>query len=152
MSKIVKSAIVLLVSAAVGYGIGRYIQPAEVKIKTETKIKTVEIEVEKNKKEVRTIVREIVKPDGTTKKETITENISENKKSNTSKDKKISKEKKVTKNLKPQWKVQVQADLSNSSFDSYRVGVERRVFGPIHAGAWSDVNFGAYGVSVSMEF
>lgn len=145
--------ILALVLAGVAYAVGRYLQPAKVITKTEVKTEVVEVEVEKTKTEYRTIVKEIIKPDGTKVKETITENIEESKKKNTTEAKQESKTEKIVENLKPQWKVQVMADFTQIDEPAnYRVGIERRIIGPIHAGAWSETNFNSFGLSVSMEF
>ena len=144
--------IIGLVLAGLGYGMGRYLQPAKVITKVETKTEVVEVEVEKVKTEVRTIVKEIVKPDGTKVKETITENINESKKKNVSEAKQETKTEKIVINNKPQWRAQVAVELDQFNPSNYRVGVERRIFGPVFAGAWTETNFNSYGLSVSMEF
>jgi len=55
-------------------------------------------------------------------------------------------------NIKPQWKAQVAVELDAFQPTTYRVGVERRVKGPIFVGAWTETNLHTYGVSISMEF
>lgn len=152
MSKLRTTVIAVLVVGLVGYAFGRYLQPAKVVTKVETKVKVVEVEVEKTKTEVRTIVKEVVKPDGTKVKETITENIEESKKKTKNQSEAERSELKVVENVKPQWKAQVQVGLETIQVPSYRVGIERRVFGPIFAGAYSRTDFKDYGISISMEF
>ena len=145
--------IILVVTLGMGYGFGRYLQPAEVITKTEVKEKVVEVEVERVKTEFRTIVRYITKKDGTTIKEEIKEEIKDDKKVVKREEKKeVKKEKKIV-YLKPQWKVQAMADLSTlDDIPQYKIGVERRIFGPVFAGVYSSTNFKQYGVSLSMEF
>lgn len=152
--KIRTAVIMALVLAGVAYATGRYLQPAEVKIKTEVKTEVVEVEVEKVRTEVRTIVREITKPDGTVIREEVTENIDEN--TNVTKNEEntqIKKEKQVL-NLKPQWKVQAQVgtDIDFTGELSYRIGVERRIIGPVFGGVYANTNLQEVGLSISMEF
>jgi hypothetical protein len=144
--------ILVVVVAALAYATGRYIQPAKVITEVEVKTEIVEVEVEKTKTEVRTIVKEVIKPDGTKETTTTTENIAETKKKNKKEAQSERKELKIVEGLKPQWKAQVLIGLENIEIPSYRVGVERRIVGPIFAGAYSNTNFQEYGLSVSMEF
>lgn len=148
-----KKIIILLVALVLGYGFGRYLQPAEVITKTEIKEKVVEVEVEKVKTEYRTIVKEIERPDGTKIKETIKEEIKDESSVVKKEEKKeVKKDKKIV-NIKPQWRVQAMADLSTlDDIPQYKIGVERRIFGPVFAGAYTSTDFKQYGVSISMEF
>jgi hypothetical protein len=139
-------AVVLLIGGA--YGVGRYLQPAEVKVKTETKV--VKVEVEKERTKYRTITKYIKRPDGTEERIEEKEEVTEKESSSTKrKDKK--KDKQIIA-VKPQWKVQAMAELDNFELNNYRVGVERRVIGPVFAGAWASTTLNSYGVSLSMEF
>lgn len=139
-------AVVLIAGA--GYGIGRYLQPAEVKVKTETKVVTVEVEKERTK--YRTVVKYIKRPDGTEERIEEKEEVTE-KESNTTVQKDKKKDKQVVA-AKPQWRAQVGAELVSFQPTNYRIGIERRVLGPVFVGAWSETNFHSYGISVSMEF
>lgn len=152
MSKLRSTIIIVFVVGLLGYAFGRYLQPAKVVTETVVEKEIVEVEVEKIKKEVRTIVKEIVKPDGTTETTTTTEEIAESKKKTKKEEASKEQELKIVENLKPQWKAQVLVGLEDINVPSYRVGIERRIFGPIFAGAYSKTDFGEYGLSVSMEF
>ena len=136
----------ILLCTGIGYAVGRYLQPAKIETKTEV----VEVEVEKVKTEIRTIVREVVKPDGTVVKETIEEEI----KKEEQVVKKQEKEETKIENLKPQWRVQaaVASDLDFRGELAYRLGVERRILGPFFAGVFADTRGEEVGVSISMEF
>ena len=129
----------LLSVAALAYATGRYFQPAKIEIKEVVK------EIEVIKKDVRTVIREVVKTDGS--KETVT--VIEDKSKETSK-KESSKETIIT-NAKPQWRVQGLADLTTLASPVYGVGIERRILGPIFVGGFVKANR-EYGVSVSLEF
>lgn len=153
MSKTIKVTIALILIGA-AYGFGRYLQPAKIETKIKIKTETIEVEVEKIRTEVRTIIKETKKPDGTLITETTTENINENENKNVSKNEQETIKHKIVENFKPQWKVQGQVSLNNgiNGESTFRVGVERRVIGPVFAGAWADTNLASYGLSVSMEF
>ena len=144
--------ILVVVVAALAYATGRYLQPARVVTEVEVKTEIVEVEVEKTKTEVRTIVKEIVRPDGTKEVTTTTENIAETKKKQKKEASKEKKEVKIVENLKPQWKAQVLIGLENIQVPAYRVGLERRIIGPVFGGVYSRTDFQEYGVSLSMEF
>lgn len=145
---------ILIVLGLMGaaYGVGRYLQPAEVKTKTKIKKEYVEVEKEKEKKETRTIEREIKRPDGTVVKEIIEEEIKESESVTKETEKSELKKKKVVDNLKPQWKIGASTSLRQIKGRSYTVEVERRIIGPFFAGVYSRVDFKEYGVSISMEF
>ena len=125
--------------AALAYATGRYLQPAKVEIKEVEKI------VEVIKRDVHTVIREVVRPDGS--KEVVT--VIDDKTRETNK-KESSKETIIT-NIKPQWRVQGIADLTHLAAPVYGVGIERRILGPVFAGAFVKANR-EYGVSVSLEF
>lgn len=135
--------VMVLIVGILGYAAGRYAQPAEVVTKIEEKI----VEVERVKIEYRTITRTITNPDGTTIKEEIKEEIRQNEEISSTERKEETK----TIYLKPQWKAQVAAELSNFQPTNYRVGLERRILGPVFLGAWAETTFDSYGVSISLE-
>jgi len=135
------SALLLL---GVGYGVGRYLQPAEVKIEIKEVIKEVEVE----NRNVVTIIREIERPDGTREIETRIVD-----KTTIEKDRTASRsEVKTVRALKPQWKVG--AMVGQSDFlrggTIYGAQVERRILGPFFLGVWGNTNKSA-GLSISME-
>lgn len=146
--------LIVVLVGLLGYAFGRYLQPAKVVTKTETKVQVVEVEVERVKTEVRTIVKETTKPDGTRVVETTKENISDSKKKTSKESDKQTNTSKIVENFKPQWRVQVAATIGSGGLDgdNIRVGIERRIIGPVFLGAWSETRFGSYGASVSMEF
>ena len=121
---------------AVGYGVGRYLQPARIEIKKE--------QVEVVKKDIKIVERVVTRPDGTTEKETITEDKT--------KTEKETLESSLTVNKKPDWKVSGLSglDLSNKS-QFYGVQVDRRIIGPVFVGVTATTNK-TIGLSVGMEF
>jgi len=140
--KYIVMAIVFM--CAVGYAFGRYFQPPQVVTKEVEVIKEVEVV----KREVKTIIKEVTRPDGT--KETTT-TIDENTKETTRKDQNRQNETIVTAQ-KPQWKVDlmVKASLTNI-IPVYGASVQRRILGPMFVGVqgWGDQSAG---VSLGMEF
>lgn len=123
-----------LVLLLIGFAFGKY--------NTKPEIKEVVKEVEVEKKSVETIIKEIIKKNGT--KETVT-TIKDN--SVTSTKKEVSKEANPS---KPQWKAQALYGLVDKK-TVYGLGIERRILGPISAGAFGLTN-STYGISLSLEF
>ena len=132
-------AILLL---AIGYGAGRYVQPAKVVTKTQTVTNDVIHD------HIHTVIHTVTQPNGTTDSTTVVDNNS-TEESNTK-----SSSSTVTTYNKPQWKAQVLAGLPLNGqplAPIYGAGVERRIIGPISAGVWGNNNREA-GLSVSLEF
>lgn len=137
-------AIAILVVGAAGYLGGRYLQPAKVEVKVEERVKEVEVV----KHDVRTVIREIERPDGTKEKETIIEDKTEEERNRES-EKETSK---IVTNNKPQWKVGGQLTPKQGiAGPLYGLSVERRVLGPVFAGAFANTDK-VVGLSVSVEF
>lgn len=136
-------AIVGLLLLAVGYGTGRYLQPAKIQIKKEEVIKEVEV----IKKDIRIVEREITRPDGTKEKERITEDKSQE----STKKEKDTKESTLIANKKPDWRVNGLAALNNDRNVVYGLQVERRILGPISVGAFGLTDT-TVGLSVGLEF
>lgn len=138
-----------LVLLLVGYGVGRYLQPAEVR----TEIKEVEKQVVKTKNNVITVVKETTNKDGTTTKETTitdkTETIDTTKKSKEENTEIIA--------LKPQYRIRGGAgyDFKDNS-PQYVLGGEKRFWGPMSLGldatVKSNMEFKAVNVTASWEF
>lgn len=127
-----------------GYAFGRYAQPAKIQIKTETVIKEVQVE----KRNVVTETHEIKHTDGTTETVIKVTDLTKVSTKETS-DSKTSET--ITFN-KPQWKVQaLLAPQTGPIGPLYGLDVERRILGPISAGAWGNTDK-KYGASVSIEF
>lgn len=158
MKTYIRGAVVLLIVAAIGFALGRYFTP--VQIKEVEKIKVVEVE------KVRTDIREdrdvttvvTQKPDGTTITETkdtttVTTTVDSEKDSVATSD-----TLKVTTYKRPSWKFTGLAglDLRRDNFDfSYNIVyggmIERRIFGPVFIGGFG-VSNGTFGLSLSFEF
>lgn len=121
---------------ALGYGIGRYVQPAN--------IKEVEKEVVKTQHDVVTVVKEIKRPDGTIEKEIRTED-------KTSKEK--SKESVVEiKNNKPDWKVHALYGKNIDDMkDVYGIQVDRRIMANISVSVWGNTSK-TIGIGIGYEF
>lgn len=137
-------AAISIVLALGGYAVGRYLQPPEVVTKEVEKIKEVEVV----KRDVKTIIKEVVRPDGS--KETVT-TIDESTRENTRRQTDTAKEVTVAP-AKPQWKAgaTVKASLTNV-LPVYGVQIERRILGPFYVGVqgWTD---STVAVGISMEF
>lgn len=117
------------ICAAVGAGIAKKFAPD---------IQTVEKEVAKEK-----IVERIVErtnPDGSTEK--TTERTEERKDTKS----------KTEVALAPQWRVQAAGGVGVDLQPQYRLGVERRIMGPIWAGAYVAAPRNELGVTLSVEF
>lgn len=104
-----------LVALGVGYGIGRYLQPAEIKIKKEEIVRTDKVIVD----------RYITRPDGTVERERREENRTEV----------VRREDKQIVAAKPQWKVSAFGGLENGSLALKGGAIERRILGSIFVGA-----------------
>jgi len=109
-----------LILLALGYGVGRYVQPA----KEITKIEQVEKEV--IKKDVVTVTKEVTRPDGT--KETVTTTTDN---SVEQKDKQF--ESTVSKPTEKQWLIGLGVNPIKYT-ETYSVRVDRRVLGPLFLG------------------
>jgi len=136
--------IVALLLGLVGYAVGRYVQPPQVVTKEVEVIKEVEVV----KREVKTVIKEVVRPDGT--KETTT-SIDETSKETSRRDAENRKDVTVV-SEKAQWKAGIMAKASLTNvIPVYGFQVERRILGPFFVGAqgWGDQSAG---LSLSLEF
>jgi hypothetical protein len=126
-----------------GYAFGRYAQPAKVVTK---EVKVIQ-QVETVKHDVQTVIKEVVKKDGT--KETVT--VIEDKSKDYTQTKTKDHVTQTTSNVKPQWRVQglVGTDLNFQPI--YGAGIERRIVGPVSAGIYANTKK-QVGLSVSLEF
>lgn len=132
----------ILVIAGLGYAFGRYVQPAKVEIKEVEIVKEVEV----IKRDVKTIIREIERPDGTKEKETtIDDRTRETSKKDTLKD----KETIITSNPH-QYYIEGTAKLNDFAKPIYGVNAQRRMFGPIFGGLFINTDK-EFGVSVGVE-
>lgn len=140
-----KKMIVLgvLIVAVVGYAFGRYLQPPDIKIKTVIQEKEVIVE----RKNIVTVVKEVVRPDGTKETETRTEDKSET----TGKKDSSTNNNYESISSKPQWRVQGMIGLNAQAKNDYGLAVERRIIGPIFVGAYGNTQK-SMGLSVSIEF
>lgn len=134
-----------LILLAIGYGAGRYIQPAKIVTKTETVTKTNTVVQD----HIHTVTKTITLPGG--KQETITTTDNNSVENQTTKS--DTKSSTVVTNSKPQWKVQALAGIDGNhlSVPVYGVDVERRIIGPISAGLYGNNNK-EIGLSLSLEF
>lgn len=136
--------IISIVLALGGYAVGRYMQPPKVVTKEVEKIKEVEV----IKRDVKTVIKEVVRPDGS--KETTT-TIDESTRENNRRQTENQREVAVVPQ-KPQWKAGIAAKTSLTNIiPVYGFHVERRVLGPFFVGVqgWGDQSAG---LSLSMEF
>lgn len=126
---------------AIGYGAGRYVQPAKVV----TKLQTVTNDVVHD--HIHTVIQTVTLPSGEKKSTTTIDND----KNETASTNTVSSS--VTTYSKPQWRAQGLAGLNLKSVSTpvYGIGIERRILGPIFAGAYGKNN-GEVGISVSLEF
>lgn len=146
---------VILLLLSLAFALGRYTCAEKVVTKTEIVEVVKEVEVEKEvtaeKMQTKTVIKEF--PDGTKiteifevkestifiEKETEVESVSTENEVN------------IVENKKPQYKFSAIVDVVNIESPVYGVGVERRIFGPVFAGAFIKQNK-EYGITISMEF
>lgn len=128
-------AIGLVVCVALGYSLGRYFQPP--------KVETVEVTKEVIKKDVVTVVKEVVRPDGTKETETTTTDRT-TETSNTSNSSKVA--------IKPAWKVNAMVGYNiGQPKVEYGVMAQKNFIGPISLGAYATTER-TIGVTVGLEF
>lgn len=139
-------AIAGILLIGIGYGTGRYLQPARVEIKKEVEIKEVEV----TKKNVVTHEHIVKDKDGNETIDRTTEDKSTEARNTESK----TKESTVITNKKPDWRVNALAALSpdhDFANPAYGLQIERRILGPISVGAFGLTNK-TVGLSVGIEF
>lgn len=132
-----RNTLILLVLVAVASaGITRYYFP-------QVEFKNVEVTKEVVRNDIRTIVKEVVRPDGT--KEIITETT----------DKSVKKESSTSEtqiSAKKQWMFDIGARRSLKDPEiMYDLQVQRRILGPFFLGAKASTDH-TVGVSIGMEF
>jgi len=131
-----KTAVISLVCAAAAAGLTRYYFP-------KIEFRTIEITKEVVRNDVRTVVKEVTRPDGA--KEVVTEIV----------DRTIREEKRAVDMVsayKPDWVIGVGARTRfQSSAPAYDLQVQRRILGPIFIGALGSSD-GSIGISIGMEF
>jgi len=138
--------IAALLLSGIGYGVGRYLQPSEVR----TEVREVVKEVEVVKKDVVTIIKEKKNTDGSVETvTTITDKTTIDKERDEARE-----EIKSVINLRPQWRVQGSvgaSKISDLASPIYGVGIEKRILGPVSAGIYgrSDKELG---LTISLEF
>jgi len=143
LQKYAKIGLIGLILLALGYGLGRYIQPAKI----ETKIEQVVKEVEVVKKNIVVKERIIKQKDGTE----ITERTTEDRSTETTDKKSESSSSTVVTNKKPDWRVNALGALNKDRDITYGLQVERRILGNISAGVYGMTDK-TIGLSVGMEF
>lgn len=143
LQKYAKIGLIGLILLALGYGLGRYIQPAKI----ETKIEQVVKEVEVVKKDIVVKERIIKQKDGTE----ITERTTEDRSTETTDKKSESSSSTVVTNKKPDWRVNALGALNKDRDITYGLQVERRILGNISAGVYGMTDK-TIGLSVGMEF
>lgn len=127
--------ILMVLVAAASAGITRYYFP-------QLEFKNTETVKEVVRNDVRTIVKEVTRPDGT--KETVTETT----------DKSVKKESSTSETIisaKPQWMFDIGARANSSREIFYDLQVQRRIAGPFFLGAKASTDK-TIGVSIGMEF
>lgn len=144
MNKYLSALVALLVVAGLGYGFGRYMQPAKIQIKKEEVIKEVEVV----KKDVVVVEKITTNKDGTTVVERRTEDKSTERSSTDTR----TKESTLVINVKPQWRVQGMVGYRGQlDRPMYGAGIERRILGPVFVGAWGNTEK-QFGLSAGFEF
>lgn len=129
-----------LVAAGIGFAAGSQLFP-------KVEQKTVEVEKEVIRKDVKTVIKEVVRPDGTKETETTIVDKSKENRKNTE----IS-----TTYAKNDWHVSVSVShnpiiVKSESDFIYGLQVERRIIGDFYAGIRADSNK-TIGVSAGMSF
>lgn len=137
-------ALVLLGVALLAFASGRFLVPA----KTVTKVVTVTKEVTVKDDNVKTVVQETDDPNGTITKTTTTVDLS----TETTKDATTVAASETKTTEKPQWIVGAQLTPQQGIFGPvYGAEVQRRIIGPMFAGAFADTS-SKVGLAVSVEF
>lgn len=138
-----KLIILVLAALGVGYGVGRFLQPAEIV----EKIQTVEVEKEVIRRDTVVIERETTKPDGTI----ITERETREKEEQGTVKEKEQISQKETKN-QAQWTAGIGVKTDIRGFKpSYGAEIGRRVFGNVWVDA-AGYDDGTALIKVRMEF
>ena len=131
--------IAVAVALIVGFGLGSQLMP-------KTKVETVEVEKEVVRKDIVTVVKEVVRPDGTKETTSTTTDKSKEQKSTAS----------TTKVQAAKYHASLSASPSDISLSNirYTLSLEKRILGDIFAGASvSRDNFETrLGLSVGLEF
>lgn len=144
MNNTIKAVLGLLLAAGLGYASGRYVQPSKIVIETKEVVKTVTVV----KHDTVTVTKQIKRPDGTTETDTTTTDKDVDSTNNTV----VDTTSETITNSKPQWKATAQAGYNFSSIKPvYGAEVDRRIIGPIFAGAWGNSDHTA-GLAVTVEF
>jgi len=105
------------------------------------KEKIVEKEVEVIKKDIQTIIKEIIRPDGTKEIVTVVVDKSQEKKESS----------RTTIIAKEEWHASLAATSSNLKDIHYQIQIERRIIGNIHIGALVSTQ-GSYGLAIGYSF
>lgn len=129
--RLVKIGVALII-CAIFYGLGYYMAPEKIKIKTEMKIE----KVVEEKIRTRTVIKE--KPNG----EKITTIVYENDKKSKSA-RVVTRSKEIT-NKKPQWSV--------SAHSNQTISIDRRLLGSVFAGAQTNLKMNQVNVYIRYEF
>ena len=145
MKKYTAYALIAASLLAFSFIAGRKSAPLKVSYRDKIVEKIVEVE----NKNVKTVVVETKKPDGTVQKETTTIDLSVTKREDSRKQDTT----KVVKNSKPQWRIGAGAGLQNFRGEIVYSGtVERRILGPVFVGVQAHPQLRYGGLTVSVEF
>ncbi len=155
LSPIKVQIIGIMFLVVVGYGFGRYAQPA--KVVTETKVvevekKTTETEAERNRHKT-TVTHEVTKPDGSQEKTTTTEESTETvKKGSSTSDTATETAFRSETTYKDSINLSLLAGAGSLSGPIvYGGAATKRIIGPITGGAWA-LTSGVVGVSIGLSF
>lgn len=136
--------IVTIISASLAYAGGRFFTKPTIITKNVEVIKEVEV----IKRDVRTVIKEVTRPDGTKEVDTV---IEDRTRERTRTDADRSNEV-IVKNEKTQWKIDISARTKLQDLvPVYGANVSRRIIGPIFVGVngWTD---SSVGFSLGLEF
>lgn len=158
----IRTLSIVVVSCLVGFAIGRFVAPPKVvetvRVDTEAeeKVRELTAHAEVLKQMIRRIETTTTRPDGTKRTRIVTETKNDRTVSETTdrkEERAIETTKVVERTLpRPDWRVGalVGMDLRTGSV-GYGGAVERRILGPVSAGAWG-LSSGHAGLSLSLEF
>jgi hypothetical protein len=160
-----KHIVIVIILLAASFMVGRYTTPTKTKTVVEEKVvekevvKFVEVQAKTEKKDVETVVIEIISPDGTIRKETkiVDKTVLEEQKKidlNKQTDQtRISKREETTESSSSEWMVSlmVSAKENNISEQNFGVHVQRRIIGPFYLGVYGEQNKGV-GLSIGGTF
>jgi hypothetical protein len=151
-NKYVKIGLLSLVLLGVGYGAGKFSNPAKVITKTEIKEIVKIVEVVKEKKDVKTIIKVVTRPDGTKEEETtIVDNTTTDTNTNTDISKESKNETITTRDIGLSVQALALAKFNDINNREYGVLIKKRIISNI-SGSILVTDKKTIGLAVGLDF